>query len=234
MSHDSDRFISEVTEEMRRERMGTFLRKYGWIGILLVLVVVGGTAWREYSNIRANNAAQAWGDAVLSAMEQPEPEAALMAVDPQGSDTRAALSGLLAASVAVQRDADADVAPMLDAAAQSAGSDPVLQDLARLKAVIAAGGAMAPDQRDAVLAELAAQGRPFRLLALEQQAIALIEAGREEDALTLIRQIQAEADVSSGLRRRLSEMMISLGGPMDEAISGMAGLPQTATMPPLR
>ena len=41
--------------------------------------------------------------------------------------------------------------------------------------------------------------------------MALIGAGRTEDALTLIGQIQQREGLSEALRRRLSEMMIALG-----------------------
>ena len=41
--------------------------------------------------------------------------------------------------------------------------------------------------------------------------MALIGAGRPEDAITLIRQIQDKDGLTEALRRRLSEMMIALG-----------------------
>ncbi|MDO5528182.1 MAG: hypothetical protein Q4F71_02160 [Paracoccus sp. (in: a-proteobacteria)] len=229
MSHDSDRFIAEVTEEIRRERISKFLWRYGWIGVLAVLAIVGGTAWREFSASRANTQAQAWGDSVLAAFESAEPAPALAAVDPRGSDQRAAIGGLLAAGVAEETGAG-DPAALLEQAAARAGGDPLLRDLIALKSVISAGGEMAGDARDAVLSGLSAPGAPFRLMALEQNAVALIDAGRRDDALILIREIQAEPEVSSAMRRRLSEMMIALGAPMDEAISGMAGLPQAPQM----
>ena len=89
--------------------------------------------------------------------------------------------------------------------------DPVLRDLAQLKLVMLQGGKMDPSQRDQILSQLSRTGAPFELLALEQKAIALIEAGRTEDAISLIRQIQQKSGLSEPLRRRLSEMMIALG-----------------------
>ena len=40
-----DSFIREVTEEVRRDRLYGYVRRYGWIAALLVLLVVGGAAW---------------------------------------------------------------------------------------------------------------------------------------------------------------------------------------------
>ena len=44
---DVDSFIDEVSEEVRRERLYIALRRYGWIGVLAVLLLVGGASWRQ-------------------------------------------------------------------------------------------------------------------------------------------------------------------------------------------
>ena len=76
---------------------------------------------------------------------------------------------------------------------------------------MAQGAQMDAAERDAILTRLSRAGAPFELLALEQKAVALIGAGRPEDAITLIRQIQDKDGLTEALRRRLSEMMIALG-----------------------
>ena len=40
-----DSFIDEVTEEVRRDRLFALFRKYGWIGLVVVLGIVGGAGW---------------------------------------------------------------------------------------------------------------------------------------------------------------------------------------------
>ena len=45
---DTDSFIDEVTEEVRRDRMFNLLRRYGWIAVVAVLLLVGGAAWNEW------------------------------------------------------------------------------------------------------------------------------------------------------------------------------------------
>ena len=42
-----DSFIDEVTEEVRRDRLFRLFRKYGWIGVVIILGLVGGTAWTD-------------------------------------------------------------------------------------------------------------------------------------------------------------------------------------------
>lgn len=226
MANQNDSFIDEVTEDLRRDRLFNAFRRYGWIAILLILAIVGGAAWREYAKSRDETQARTWGDAILAAQEAENPVTALAAIDPDDAAGRKALSEMLAAGAEAEAGATQAAADRLKAAAAAAG-DPVLHDLALLKAVMVAGAAMDAAERDKILADLSKPGAPFELLALEQKAVALIGAGRNEDAITLIGQIQQKDGLSEPLRRRLSEMMITLGaGP--EPIKGPGPLPMPA------
>lgn len=210
MANQNDSFIDEVTEDLRRDWLFQLFRRYGWIALALILLLVGGVVYREYSQARERKVAEAWGDAVLMAAASGDP-AAILRVDPQGSEDRRALAGLLAAAGWVEsgsRDASAEA---LQTVVGQPQADSILHDLAEFKLVLLTGPAMDPSERDAMLTRLSRAGGPFELLALEQKAVALVEAGRVEDAVTLIRQIQQKDGLSESLRRRLSEMMIALG-----------------------
>ena len=50
-------------------------------------------------------------------------------------------------------------------------------------------------------------------MALEQVALAEIEAGNTEAAIAALRQILVDANVTQDLRRRASQLMVSLGAP---------------------
>ena len=69
-----DSFIEEVTEEVRRDRLFNLMRRYGWIAITAVVLLVVGAAYNEWQKARDMTAAQAFGDAVLTAIEAPTPE----------------------------------------------------------------------------------------------------------------------------------------------------------------
>lgn len=212
MAHENDSFIDEVTEDLRRDRLFGMFRRYGWIAVSLILLIVAGAGWREYSRARDRAAAETFGDAVLAAQTAEDPAAALAGLDAAGSTGREALAGVLRANALAEAGDTAAATETLTALAEGpAAKDAVMRDLALLKTVLVQGDAMDPVQRDHVLAQLAQPGAPFELLALEQQAVALIGAGRPEDAVTLIRQIQQKDGLSELLRRRLSEMMIALG-----------------------
>ena len=66
---DTDSFIEEVTEEVRRDRLYNFLRKYAWVGILAVVTIVGGTAYLEFQKAQARTEAEALGTAIIKALD---------------------------------------------------------------------------------------------------------------------------------------------------------------------
>ena len=66
---DTNSFIAEVSEDLRRDRLYGYARKYGWIVALAIVAVVGGTALSEYRAATAQRAAQARGDAILAALD---------------------------------------------------------------------------------------------------------------------------------------------------------------------
>lgn len=211
MANQNDSFIDEVTEDLRRDRLFNLFRRYGWIGIALVMALVGGTVGSEYVKARNERDAQAWGDTVLAAQQGEGSAAALAAVDSMGRPGRKTLTEMLAAGAEADAGLTKQAIERLKTAAQGVVDDPVLHDLAMLKAVMIAGPAMDAAERDQILAGLSKPGAPYELLALEQKAVALIGAGRNDDAITLIGQIQQKDGLSEPLRRRLSEMMITLG-----------------------
>ncbi|MGB3177867.1 MAG: tetratricopeptide repeat protein [Albidovulum sp.] len=216
---ETDSFIDEVTEEVRRDRLFKQMRKYGWIGILIVVSIVGGAAWNEWQKASATADARAFGDAVLGALESDDPAARVAGLEAlAGADSgRDAVVGFLAADEAL-RGGDRDGArARLETLATDASVAEPLRQLAQLKALILAGDAMPPEARDLALADLARPGAPYRVLAMEQQALALVGAAKPDEALTLLRQLLQEPDATAGLRRRVTQLIVMLGGDPDAA-----------------
>ncbi len=76
----SESFIEEVTEEVRRDRLFGLMRRYGWIAILVVLALVGGAAWNEWRKAQDAAAAQAAGDALIAALSADDSAARVSAL----------------------------------------------------------------------------------------------------------------------------------------------------------
>ncbi len=220
---ETDSFINEVTEEVRRDRLFALFRKYGWIGIALVVLIVGGAAWNEWRKAQSRAGAQAFGDAVIAALASDDPAARVAALDSVGSNAsgdsagQKAVLGFLAADEALRGGDRAGALTRLEALAEDSTLGPSYRQLARLKSVILAGPSMEPAARDAALTDLAQPGAPFRVLAMEQQALALMADGKDGEALALARLILEEPDVTAGLRRRVTQLIVVLGGDPEAA-----------------
>jgi hypothetical protein len=205
-------FIDEVTEEVRRDKLFAFFRRYGWIGVLVALLVVGGAAYREWDKARSSAAAQAYGDALLAAVENSDAaarKAALEGVAVQG-DGRI-VQRLLAAADAEQQGDKATALTALQSLAEDSTVAQSYRDVATLKRVMLAGADMPAADRIALLQDVATPGRPFRPLALEQIAMVEIETGETETGIGHLRDVLQEPLVGQALRSRVSQVIVALG-----------------------
>jgi hypothetical protein len=212
-------FIEEVTEEVRRDRLFRLFRKYGWIGVVLVIGIVGGAAWNEWSKARDAARAEAFGDAMIDALDQGTPEervAALAAVPADGDQV-----GLL--QLILASDPEKDKATAL-AALEKVGADTTLpasyRDLAVLRRVLVGGADLPLVDRRTALEGIAAAGRPYRALAEEQLAYLLIEEGKVPEALTALSALIQDQEASGALRARAGQVMTALGGKPPETAGG--------------
>jgi hypothetical protein len=206
-----DSFIDEVTEEVRRDRLFAIFRKYGWIGAVLVALIVGGAAWNEWQKSRETARAQAFGDAMLDAMDLGAPEdrvAAVAAVPVDGS--QAAVKALMLASDPAADKAGALAA--LDVLIADATQPQLYRDLAVVRRVMVAGADSPLADRRAALESIAAPGRAFRTLAQEQLAYLLIEDGKKDEAIAALAALMQDQEAPVSLKRRAGQMITALGG----------------------
>lgn len=220
---NSETFIDEVTEEVRKDQLFGYLRKYGWIAVVVVLVIVGGTAFSEFRKSQATAAAQAAGDKIQAALEIDDDTgraAALQAIDATGG--AGAITGLLAAADLTETGDVTGAAAALDGVALNADAPDVYRDIALLKSVMVQGETLDINERRAMLQSLAAPGEMFRLLAQEQLALMDVEQGDVDVALEQFIAIAQDAEVTRGLRERAFSMIVALGGDIEGLVGGAA------------
>ena len=189
----SDSFIDEVTEEVRRDRLYAFFRRWAWLAILLVLLVVGGAAWNEWRVSREAAAAEARGEAILLARDSND-DAALVAADP--------LVGALLA----------DDPGALDRLAADGAADPLYRDLAVLRVAGDPASGLSREARIERLESIASPGAPYALLAEERIALLEAQGGDRAAAIERLRRIGQDAAAGTALRQRAAQAIVALGG----------------------
>ena len=203
---DTDSFIDEVTEEVRRDRLFGYFRRYGWIHAVIIFALVGGTAYNEWSKAQVAQVAQARGDALLDALEledDAKQAAALSAIAREEGDTLVAK--LLAAGVEADQAAD-----LLRSVAADATQPQYIRDLARLK-MASTDGVLTLDEAAAILAELSEPGGVYRNVATELLVAVHLQRGETQAALELLQAHIKDAEASSEQIQRMGELIVALG-----------------------
>lgn len=207
-----DSFINEVTEELRRDRAFDYLRRYGWIALLVVLLIVGGTGWNEWRKASARASAEGFGDSVLAALENDAPSERLSALSQiSTSGAQSGLVQLLTAGEVMDQDRAAALAA-LKAASEDTSLPEAYRQLAALKRIIAGGADIPLAERETLLAGLSQPGQPMRPIALEQTALLQLEQGNRETAIEILTDLLSQSDVTDTLRRRVTQLVTALGG----------------------
>ncbi|PSK83524.1 hypothetical protein CLV79_110105 [Limimaricola soesokkakensis] len=214
---NSDSFIGEVSEEVRRDRLFHLLRRYGWIGLAIVVLIVGGAAVYEWRQSQIAAEAQARGDALLAALAEPEAAARAEALAPIAAQSEDAVVLQLALAAEQQAAGDAEAAvATLDALAGNGEVAEIYRDLAALKSVLIDAG-RSPEDKLLALEALSAPGAPFRMLALEQIALIRLAQGEQDAAVDQLRAIMEDAETTPDLRDRAASLMVALGVPPEDA-----------------
>lgn len=207
---ESDSFIEEVSEEVRRDRLFGFFKKYAWIFAGVVILIVGGAAYNEYAKAQEQAEAQATGQALFDAQSA----ATSAAFAPLASEIvpAAVLAKMEQASALFAEGQTQAAADVLSSVSENVDAPVIYRDLALLKILMI----NAENMDEATLSEafdvLIAPSAPFRLLAIEQRAILAMANGDREGALKDLAIILLDSDATQSLRNRAQELTIALGG----------------------
>lgn len=221
---ESDSFIHEVSEEVRRERFAAFLRRYGWIIASLLVLVIGGAAFNEWRKARSQAAAEAAGDALRAALQETDPAGRaeqLGAIAATGG-AGAALALLAEAGSLLDAGDPTAAAAVLAALADGAEAPQLYRSMAALQRVMILGPEMDPAERQATLQTLASDGAPFRLLAIEQRALMNLESGDEAAAADDFETILVDPGATPQLAARARQLIEAIGAEPPDGLTPVA------------
>ncbi len=183
------------------------------------MLIVGGAAGNAWLKAHNQAAAEAEGDRLRAALAETDPATRqAMLGDIAATSARAAVLAKLAeAGGKAQAGDTADAAALLEDVAGDGGVQEIYRSLASLERVMLLGSTMDPTERAATLGLLAADGAPFRPLALEQRALMHLDGGDKPAAVADLQALLAEPAASEALRGRARQLIIAAGGTLPAA-----------------
>ena len=207
---DTDSFIQEVTEEVRRDKMFAFWKKWGLaIGIVITAIVAATAAW-TWLDHQAREAARERG-ALFLETEPEDVEAQALLVEQ--IDGAAAVVARMRYAAALAASGDRAGA---SAAWRAIAAEPDLtatySDLVLLQAIRADATTGKPLDLIGELGPLIGGDAPYRLLAMELRAALYLNAGDVTAAHEDLRRILDDPSATEDLRIRAQEGLLATGG----------------------
>lgn len=216
MVDSNDSFLREVQDEIRREQLKKLWDRFGIFivaGVVLLLIGVGVYQWNTSSRIaREQKAGATFESATRLASEGKNADAlkAFEDIAKGGPAGYAALAQLRVAAEHVKAGKTAEALAAYEALSSKSGVDQLLRDFATLQAAV-----LRLDQADWTemknrLTPLLDEKQAWRAEAREVLGIAALKAGNDEEASKLFEQLLGDRAASTGMSRRVQEMLAVL------------------------
>lgn len=200
--------FNEVDEEVRREQLKKLWERYGnYLIAVAVVVVLAVAAWRGYEYWQARKAAEAGAayDAATALADQgkhEEAEAAFAKLATGGTSGYRMLARLREAGELAERDPKAAVAAYDAIAADSAGQ-PLVSDLASIRAAFLLVDTASFDEMARRLEPLAQPSGMFRHSAREMLALSAWRNGDSAAARRWADAVKSDPEAPNALRARM-------------------------------
>jgi hypothetical protein len=228
--------FEEVDEHLRSDRLGAIARRYlPWVAgvcTLALVIALGVWGFTAYQQRNTDAASRAYATA-MDDMGKSDTQGAYASFGDAASKSAAAYRALALmqqAGVRLGQKRTQDAVALFDQAAQ-ATSDPVLSDAARLKSALALLDTAPYVEVEARLKPLTDANRPYHALAREALALAKLEAGRPQDALSDFQVLSLMTDAPPDVRERAQAAMAVIKGGTAGALPSV--VKQAIALPPL-
>ena len=220
----NETFLREVDENLRRDQLRDFGKKYGrWIitAAVLFLVVSGGWIWwqsyqHKQSEEQVEAIAQAYKDIALN-----QDAKASKALDPltQSRSKAVRASALFTnAALAIEKGDTAKAATIYREIAADSALPQSYRDAALIRATALNFDKLKPEEVVSRLAPLAKPENPWYGSAGEMTALALIKQNKRQEAGRLFAALAADKTIPPNIRDRSLQIAGSLGADATAAL----------------
>ena len=217
---DTDSFIDEVNEEVRRDRMFNLFRRYGWIAVAAVLLLVGGAAWNEWRASQEQAQAEAMGDAIVAALNLETASARAAALQEIEVTQASAIVQLLSAAQLASDDRGDEAVAQLTAVHSNEALPLIYRQIAEFKSLVIADAGQSVETRRNGLEDLISSGSALRVLSEEQLALLDIGANDVGGALVRLQRLLEDSEITPGVRRRVTQLITALGAKPGDTPTG--------------
>jgi hypothetical protein len=231
---DNETFYREVDEELRRDQMVGFWRRYGFYlvaGAVLILALIGGVIW--WQNQKQEKAG-ARGEALVAAFEDVQGGNAKAAgprldqLAKEGSAGYRAAALLTKADLAIQTGDQAGAVAAFKAVAEDDKLAEPFRNLALIRQTAIEFDRLPPAAVIQRLQPLAQAGRPWFGSAGELVAIAYLKQRKPQQAAPIFAALAKDKSLPRSLRSRALQMASAFGIDATEQAGGAApGTPAT-------
>ena len=218
--------FEEVEESLRSERWSTLFRRWWPVaaGVTGVIVVVVAGIWffdarKGWTGAEASQA-YSRGLEAMSNEDVAAAEAAFVEVEAAGNAPYRALALMHRASLRLDRGETAEAVALFDEAAEVT-REPLISDIARLKAAWALMDTASLADLTVRLTPLTEADRPFRFHAQEALAMARLQHGQTEAARQQFQAMTLELDIPESLRQRAQAALGLIDSGTAAAIPGI-------------
>lgn len=212
----NESFLREVDENLRRDQMSDFAKRYGkWliVGVVLFLAAVAGWLyWQDRQKQTAATQSEELSAAyvAIGAGKTANAKQRLQALESADSDVVRASALLTQAALAL--DANDRAGALAKYKALSDGDMPApYQELGLIRATALEFDAIKPEEVIARLQPLAKPGEPWFGTAGEMTAMAYLKQGQKQPAAKMFAAIAADKAVPETLRSRAAQIAGTLG-----------------------
>ena len=216
--NSNEAFLREVDEELRRDQVAAFGRRWGLVvagGVVALLLLLGGVLyWQHHREVVAGKQGERLQTAYDAlANEQPDKAKATLAeLAGSSRDGYRALARFTQADILLQKnDLTGAAATFAEIAGDTSLAAP-FRDLALVRQTAAQYDALKPQVVVERLRPLAVSGNPWLGSAGEMVAVAYLRMNRGDLAAALFGKIAADDGVPDSIRQRAVQMAGAVGG----------------------
>ncbi len=218
MVDSNESFLREIKQELDRERLENFWKRYGTLiigaGAAVIVAVAGFQIWSSMERRAAQEAGAAYEQALddVFAKKLDDASVKFSEISKSGPAGYGLLAGMQYAATLMEQGKTAEAVAEFEKVSKRGGGDPLIRSFAELQAASLRLGDADFNEMQNRLNPLIKEDQPWRFNAQELLGIAAAKAGKLDEAKAAFEKIVAEPRTPPAIRQRANLRMLQIAG----------------------